>query len=101
MLYFTSILNYFLSGYDYEVIVIDDGSPDGTQDIAKQLQKLYGSNKIVLRHREKKLGLGTAYMHGIKHATGNFIIIMDADLSHHVSTILKTLPLIRPTDQIK
>lgn len=29
--------------------------------------------------------LGTAYIHGIKHATGNFIIIMDADLSHHVS----------------
>lgn len=39
----------------------------------------------VLRPREKKLGLGTAYIHGIKHATGNFIIIMDADLSHHVS----------------
>jgi len=38
----------------------------------------------VLRPREKKLGLGTAYIHGIKHATGNFIIIMDADLSHHV-----------------
>ncbi|KAI8432572.1 hypothetical protein MSG28_013560 [Choristoneura fumiferana] len=68
------------SGYDFEVIVIDDGSPDGTLDVAKQLQKLYGSSKIVLRPREKKLGLGTAYMHGIKHATGNFIIIMDADL---------------------
>ena len=39
----------------------------------------------VLRPREKKLGLGTAYIHGMKHATGNFIVIMDADLSHHVS----------------
>ena len=37
----------------------------------------------MLRPRAKKLGLGTAYVHGIKHATGNFIIIMDADLSHH------------------
>ncbi|KAK5647925.1 hypothetical protein RI129_002817 [Pyrocoelia pectoralis] len=71
------------SGYDYEVIVIDDGSPDGTLEAAEQLQKIYGSSKIVLRPREKKLGLGTAYIHGIKHATGNFIIIMDADLSHH------------------
>ncbi|XP_068895562.1 dolichol-phosphate mannosyltransferase subunit 1 [Tenebrio molitor] len=71
------------SGYDYEVIIIDDGSPDGTQDAAKQLQKIYGEDKIILRPREKKLGLGTAYIHGIKHATGNFIIIMDADLSHH------------------
>jgi dolichol-phosphate mannosyltransferase len=49
------------------------------------LQKLYGEEKIVLRPRPSKLGLGTAYMHGIKHATGNFIIIMDADMSHHVS----------------
>ena len=38
-----------------------------------------------MRPREKKLGLGTAYVHGISHATGDFIIIMDADLSHHVS----------------
>lgn len=82
---FSSLLCYFRSAHDYEVIIIDDGSPDGTLDVAKQLQKLYGSNKIVLRPREKKLGLGTAYIHGMKHATGNFIIIMDADLSHHVS----------------
>lgn len=71
------------TGYDYEVIIIDDGSPDGTLDAAKQLQKIYGESKIILRPREKKLGLGTAYIHGIKHATGNFILIMDADLSHH------------------
>ncbi|KAF2905322.1 hypothetical protein ILUMI_00849 [Ignelater luminosus] len=71
------------SGYDYEIIIIDDGSPDGTLEAAEQLQKIYGEDKIVLRPRERKLGLGTAYIHGIKHATGNFIIIMDADLSHH------------------
>ncbi|KAI4468780.1 dolichol-phosphate mannosyltransferase subunit 1 [Holotrichia oblita] len=71
------------SGYNYEIIIIDDGSPDGTLEAAKQLQKIYGEDKIVLRPREKKLGLGTAYMHGIKHATGNFILLMDADLSHH------------------
>lgn len=69
--------------YDFEIIIIDDGSPDGTLEAAKQLEKIYGSTKIVLRPREKKLGLGTAYIHGIKHATGDFIIIMDADLSHH------------------
>ncbi|XP_001599325.1 probable dolichol-phosphate mannosyltransferase [Nasonia vitripennis] len=67
----------------YEIIVIDDGSPDGTLDMARQLQNLYGDDKIVLNPRERKLGLGTAYIHGIKHATGNYIIIMDADLSHH------------------
>ncbi|XP_069687476.1 dolichol-phosphate mannosyltransferase subunit 1 [Periplaneta americana] len=78
------IINYMdKSDYDYEIIVIDDGSPDGTLEIAKQLQKIYGSEKIILRPREKKLGLGTAYIHGIEHATGNFVILMDADLSHH------------------
>ncbi|XP_076031492.1 dolichyl-phosphate mannosyltransferase subunit 1 [Oratosquilla oratoria] len=71
------------SGHDFEIIVIDDGSPDGTLDVAKQLQDIYGESRIVLRPRAKKLGLGTAYVHGIKHATGNFIVIMDADLSHH------------------
>ncbi|KAL1914899.1 uncharacterized protein VTP21DRAFT_7815 [Calcarisporiella thermophila] len=68
---------------NYEIIIIDDNSPDGTQEIAEQLQKLYGSDRIVLRPRPGKLGLGTAYVHGIQHATGNFIIIMDADFSHH------------------
>lgn len=71
------------SGFDYEIIVIDDGSPDGTLEVAKKLQEIYGDNRIVLHPRAKKLGLGTAYIHGIKHATGNFVIIMDADLSHH------------------
>ncbi|XP_044517042.1 dolichol-phosphate mannosyltransferase subunit 1 isoform X1 [Gracilinanus agilis] len=71
------------SGNNYEIIIIDDGSPDGTQEVAEQLKKIYGSDKILLRPRAKKLGLGTAYIHGMQHATGNFIIIMDADLSHH------------------
>lgn len=77
------IKNMNASGFSYEIIIIDDGSPDGTLEAAQQLQKIYGEDKIVLKPREKKLGLGSAYIHGIKHATGNFIIIMDADLSHH------------------
>ncbi|XP_061427930.1 dolichol-phosphate mannosyltransferase subunit 1 [Lethenteron reissneri] len=71
------------SGLSYEVIVIDDGSPDGTLKVARQLQDIYGAHKIVLKPRERKLGLGTAYIHGMKYAKGEFIVIMDADLSHH------------------
>ena len=62
---------------------MDDGSPDGTQTVAKQLIKAYGSNRIKLYTRSGKLGLGTAYVHGLQYATGNFVIIMDADFSHH------------------
>ena len=74
--------------YRYEIIIIDDNSPDGTLDVAKQLQTIYGDDKIVLKPRKAKLGLGTAYLHGLKFARGKFIIIMDADLSHHVSRTL-------------
>lgn len=39
--------NCCFSGIDFEIIIIDDGSPDGTQEIAQQLEKIYGSDKIV------------------------------------------------------
>ncbi|CAM6088399.1 unnamed protein product [Calypogeia fissa] len=68
---------------EFELIIIDDASPDGTQDVVKQLQKIYGEDRILLRPRAAKLGLGTAYVHGLKYASGDFVIIMDADLSHH------------------
>ncbi|KAJ3276729.1 dolichol-P-mannose synthesis [Terramyces sp. JEL0728] len=68
---------------DYEIIIIDDNSPDNTIEVARQLQKVYGEQHIVLRPRAGKLGLGTAYVHGIQHSTGDFVIIMDADMSHH------------------
>jgi dolichol-phosphate mannosyltransferase len=49
------------SSVDYEIIVIDDNSPDGTLQVAEQLQKAFGSNKIVLKPRAGKLGLGTQF----------------------------------------
>lgn len=73
------------SNYKFEVIVVDDNSPDGTTQVAKELQKIYGTERLVVTGREKKLGLGSAYIFGIKHAKGNFVVIMDADLSHHVN----------------
>ncbi|KAJ3207588.1 dolichol-P-mannose synthesis [Entophlyctis luteolus] len=70
---------------DFEIIIIDDASPDGTLEVAKELQKTFGEQYIVLRPRAGKLGLGTAYVHGIQNATGNYVFIMDADMSHHQS----------------
>lgn len=71
---------------DWEVVIVDDASPDGTQQIAQQLARVYGDH-IKLRPRAGKLGLGTAYVHGLKSADGDFVIIMDADFSHHPEAI--------------
>ena len=46
------------SNLDWEIIVVDDASPDGTQEVAKQLANLYGDDKVLLRPRAGKLGLG-------------------------------------------
>lgn len=74
-------------GLDWEVIIVDDASPDGTQEIAKKLIKVFGPEHIQLRARAGKLGLGTAYVHGLQFVTGNYVIIMDADFSHHPEAI--------------
>lgn len=88
------LVKYFTeASLSFEIIIIDDGSPDGTLDVAKELQRIYGEEQIVLRPRAKKLGLGTAYIHGLKHAQGEFIVIMDADLSHHPKFIPEMLKI--------
>lgn len=70
---------------DFHVLVIDDGSPDGTASIVKDLQQQY-PNALFLEERKGKLGLGTAYIHGFKWSIAhgyNFIFEMDADFSHN------------------
>ena len=83
---------------DWEVIIVDDASPDGTLEVAKQLQKLYTPQHIILKPRAGKLGLGTAYVHGLKHATGNFVVIMDADFSHHPKFIARMIETQKTAD---
>ncbi|KAK2462125.1 hypothetical protein APHAL10511_006588 [Amanita phalloides] len=67
----------------WEIVIVDDASPDGTQEVAQQLANVYGEDRIILKPRSGKLGLGTAYIHGLNFCTGDFVIIMDADFSHH------------------
>ena len=69
----------------FHVLVIDDGSPDGTAQIVKELQPKY-NGQLFLEERTGKLGLGTAYIHGFKWALAkgyNFIFEIDADFSHN------------------
>ncbi|KAF7635209.1 Dolichol-phosphate mannosyltransferase subunit 1 [Meloidogyne graminicola] len=88
------LINKYLNELCYEIIIIDDNSPDGTQDVAKKLcAEFNGKNKIILLTREGKLGLGSAYVFGLKQARGEFVILMDADLSHHPRHIPEMIAL--------
>ena len=69
----------------FHILIIDDGSPDGTADIVKKLQQAF-SESLFLLEREGKQGLGTAYIAGFKWALEKdyqFIFEMDADFSHN------------------
>lgn len=76
---------------DFHVLVIDDGSPDGTADIVKRLQTEF-TEQLHLLQRKGKLGLGTAYIAGFKWAIEHkydYIFEMDADFSHNPNDLLK------------
>ncbi|UCE92186.1 MAG: glycosyltransferase family 2 protein [Methanobacteriota archaeon] len=66
-------------GMEAEMVIVDDNSPDGTGDAAEELGKEFNV-KVV--HREGKLGLSTAVLEGFETATGDVLVVMDADLSH-------------------
>ncbi|MCH5229679.1 MAG: polyprenol monophosphomannose synthase [Muribaculaceae bacterium] len=82
----TSIIEKVVSYPDeFDVLVIDDNSPDGTALAVKELMKKY-PDRVFLEERTGKLGLGTAYIHGFKWALSRdygYIIEMDADFSHN------------------
>jgi dolichol-phosphate mannosyltransferase len=74
----------------FDILVVDDGSPDGTAQIVKSLQNEYKG--LHIEERTGKLGLGTAYIHGFKWALKkdyHFIFEMDADFSHDPNDLLR------------
>ena len=69
---------------DFELLIVDDNSPDGTSNKVKTLQKTY--KNLHLEIRQKKSGLGTAYIHGFQWALSrdyDKVVQIDADLSHN------------------
>ncbi len=68
-----------LTGYNFEIVIVDDDSRDGTIDITQKLAARYPI-KLIVRKEEK--GLATAVIHGIKNCSGKYVCVMDADLQH-------------------
>lgn len=78
---------------DFDILIVDDGSPDGTADIVRELQASdLSATTLHLLEREEKLGLGTAYITGFKFAIEkkyDFIFEMDADFSHNPTDLIR------------
>lgn len=69
----------------FDILIVDDGSPDGTAAIVHNLINTEFTNRLFIEERKGKLGLGTAYIHGFKWALNRsyeYVIEMDADFSH-------------------
>lgn len=78
---------------NFELLIVDDGSPDKTAEHVKQLQTEF-PGQLHLEERKGKLGLGTAYIHGFKWALNrdyDFIFEMDCDFSHNPADLVRLL----------
>ncbi|KKX50540.1 MULTISPECIES: polyprenol monophosphomannose synthase [unclassified Sphingobacterium] len=75
----------------FHILIVDDGSPDGTAQIVKSLEAEF-RGRLFMEERKGKLGLGTAYIHGFKWALAReyeFIFEMDADFSHNPEDLIR------------
>jgi dolichol-phosphate mannosyltransferase len=85
------IRKVFSLSKQFDILVIDDGSPDGTQHIVKRLQQDF-SDRLFMLERKEKSGLGTAYIAGFKWALQRpyaYIFEMDADFSHNPDDLIR------------
>ena len=76
---------------EFDVLFVDDSSPDGTADVIRDLQKEF-PNRIHLEVRTGKLGLGTAYIHGFRWSIDkkyDYIFEMDCDFSHNPDDLIR------------
>ena len=77
---------------EFDILIIDDGSPDGTAAIVQSLQQQFEHNRLHLLQRKGKMGLGTAYITGFKWALEHnymYIFEMDADFSHNPDDLVR------------
>jgi len=78
-----------LTDIDYEILIIDDSSPDHTYEIVKTIAM--NNTNIYPIQRPRKMGLSSAILDGFQNSSGRLIVIMDSDLSHQPSDLLTML----------
>lgn len=87
------IRKVFSLSYPFHLLIVDDGSPDGTAAIVKQLMQEF-QGRLFIEERTGKLGLGTAYLHGFKWGIErkyDYIFEMDCDFSHNPDDLIRLL----------
>ena len=85
------ILKVFSLDEEFDILIVDDGSPDGTANIVKNLKEKFPEN-LHIEERTGKLGLGTAYIHGFKWCLSKdyeYVFEMDADFSHDPDDLVR------------
>ena len=85
------IRKVFSLAQPFDILIVEDNSPDGTADIVKRLMTEFPS-RLFIEERKGKLGLGTAYIHGFKWALNRnyeYIMEMDADFSHNPDDLIR------------
>ena len=95
------LIQKILDDNNYDLLVIDDNSPDGTSEKVKEYQKIY--KNLFLEIRESKQGLGTAYIHGFNWAIQkgyDSVVQMDADLSHNPKDLSRLIKNLKNNDLV-
>ena len=86
------IRKVFSLSIPFDILIVDDSSPDGTGEIVQRLAESEFSGRLFLEQRKGKLGLGTAYIHGFQWGLAKhyqYIFEMDADFSHNPDDLIR------------
>lgn len=92
----TELCEYIRGNIDFELIIVNDGSTDGTARTLKDLKENY--NEVKILHHKKNLGYGSAIKTGVKNAKGNYIAWYDADGQHRPSDLMNLVEKIMDED---